>query len=263
MNIARRILPGSDGCPLALKYLIIWPDMTMPLEIGTWPATRDELIEIQRQLAAAQPEPWDIGDEVCAVAGCWICHPKGRGGKGAAGDCIWAAAALVLSGNLSAVVTVQGNAPAAYEPGLLALREGPLLEEAVRRLPDRPEVLLVNATGRDHPRRAGLALHLGAKLLLPTIGVTRQPLLADGPWPAEEQGAAEFLRIENEVVACRLRTRLRALPLVIHPAWRTSLDSAVAVVMAVTGRWRTPEPLRQARCAARAARARAGSVGLF
>jgi len=62
-----------------------------------------------------------------------------------------------------AVTLAHGLASAGYTSGLLALREGPLLEEAVR-LPALPEVLLVNATGRDHPRRAGLAPHLGARL---------------------------------------------------------------------------------------------------
>jgi deoxyribonuclease V len=58
-------------------------------------------------------------------------------------------------------VSVSGSAGGPYRPALLALREGPLLERAVRALPITPEVLVVNATGRDHPRRAGLALQLG------------------------------------------------------------------------------------------------------
>jgi deoxyribonuclease V len=63
-----------------------------------------------------------------------------------------------------------GPAGGPYLPALLTLREGPLLEQAVRALPITPEVLVVNATGRDHPRRAGLALHLGAVLGLPSVG---------------------------------------------------------------------------------------------
>jgi deoxyribonuclease V len=171
------------------------------------------------------------------------------------GDLCWAAAALVVEGRLKAVATAAGKAAAAYEPGFLALREGPLLEAAVNRLPERSDVLLVNATGRDHPRRAGLALHLGAKLALPTIGVTRQPLLSTGHWPAEERGATAPLKIDGEAIACWLRTRPGAAPLVVHPGWRTDLETAVAVVMAVTARYRIPEPLRQARRAAREFRA--------
>jgi deoxyribonuclease V len=135
------------------------------------------------------------------------------------------------------------------------MREGPFLEAAVQCLPARPDVLLVNATGRDHPRRAGLALHLGARLSLPTVGVTRNPLLAEGHWPADVRGASAYLRIGEETVGCWLRTKRGAPPIAVHAAWRTSPETAVIVVMAVTGRWRTPEPLRQARRAARTTRA--------
>ena len=157
---------------------------------------------------------------------------------------------------MAALEVVSGDVPEAYEPGLLMLREGPILETVLQRLPQRPDVLLVNATGRDHPRRAGLALHLGARLSLPTIGVTRNPLLAEGSWPADERGASSPLRIGDETVGCWLRTRHGSPPLAVHAAWRTSPETATRVVMAVTGRWRTPEPLRQARSAARLERAR-------
>ena len=154
-------------------------------------------------------------------------------------------------------MVITGAAPAPYVPGLLALRDGPLLEAAVLRLPARPDVLLANATGRDHPRRAGLALHLGARLDIPTIGVTTQPLLALGEWPLDERGATSVLRVDDDVVACWLRLRRGVRPVVVHPGWRTDLETAVAVVTAVTRDARTPEPIRQARRAAREARAAA------
>jgi deoxyinosine 3'endonuclease (endonuclease V) len=75
-----------------------------------------------------------------------------------------------------------------YRPGFLAPREGPLLEAAVRSLPRLPEVLLVDASGRDHPRRAGLALQLGTQLGVPTAGVTHRPLLATGAEPPMRRG---------------------------------------------------------------------------
>jgi len=121
-------------------------------------------------------------------------------------------------------------------------------------------VLLVNATGRDHPRRAGLALHLGAHLEMPTIGVTSQALIARGDWPADEPGALSPLCIDDEIVGCWLRLRRGVRPLAIHPGWRTDVDTAVAVVMAAARGALTPEPLRQARRAAREARA-AGASG--
>jgi deoxyribonuclease V len=124
----------------------------------------------------------------------------------------------------------------------------------VRALQPLPEVLLVNATGRDHPRRAGLALHLGAVLDLPTVGVTNRVLVAQGDWPDDLRGAAAPLRHGREQVGYWLRTRQGAKPVAVHAAWRTDPDTAVEVVLAGVRRHRTPEPLRRARTAARAAR---------
>jgi len=219
-----------------------------------WPATEDELVAAQRELASASPEPWR-SENGRAVAGCFVCFQRGRVGPGAAGDPGWAAAAMLVGDDLAGISTVTGAAPAPYVPGLLALRDGPLLEAAVLRLPARPDVLLVNATGRDHPRRAGLALHLGARLEIPTIGVTTEPLIARGDWPTDEPAALSPLRIEQEVVGCWLRPRRGVRPIAVHPGWRTDLEMAVAVVTAATRKVRTPEPLRQARRAAREARA--------
>jgi deoxyribonuclease V len=149
---------------------------------------------------------------------------------------------------------VAGRAAAPYEPGLLALREGALLEAAGGALAEPPEVLLVDATGRDHPRRAGLALHLGAVLDVPTVGVTHRPLVAEGPWPPDERGARSPLLLDDELVGYWLRTRPGTRPLAAHAAWRTDAEAAAGVVLAAS-RLRTPEPLRQARRRARDARA--------
>ena len=150
---------------------------------------------------------------------------------------------------------VVGAVGGSYVPGLFALRAGPLLEQAVRGLSARPDVLLVDATSRDHPRRAGLALHLGAEMDVPTVGVTHRPLLADGAWPPDRRGATSPLEIDGVVVARWVLTRPGVRPLVVHPGWRVDLDTAVSVVLATTTRWRTPAPLRLARRAARTARA--------
>jgi deoxyribonuclease V len=222
----------------------------------TWPATPEALVEWQEHLARQAQRAAGGGpaatDEAAggAIGGCFVCFPRGETGRGARGDRAWAAAA---AGDDVAVVTGEAGAP--YVPGLLALREGPLLEAAVRALPRPPAVLLVDATGRDHPRRAGLATALGAVLDLPTVGVTHRPLVASGEWPDDRRGAAAPLRIGDEIVGCWLRVRFRTRPLAVHPAWRTDLDTAIAVVLEATRRVRTPEPLRLARTAARRARA--------
>lgn len=212
----------------------------------TWPTTQEALVAWQDELARAAPP---ASTELGAAGGCFVCFPRGETGPGARGDRAWAAAAAGLQ-----TAVVEGEAGAPYVPGLLALREGPLLEAAVRALPRPPAVLLVDATGRDHPRRAGLATSLGSVLDLPTLGVTHRPLVATGDWPADERGATAPLLIGDETVACWLRVRRSARPLAVHPAWRTDLDTAVAVVLDATRRVRTPEPLRAARTAARRAR---------
>src|SRR5437899_459862 len=158
-----------------------------------WPATEEALVAVQRELASVRPAPWRRRHGAGAVGGCFVCFARGRVGPGAAGDPGWAAAALLIDQDPARTAFVSGQAPARYVPGLLAMRDGPLLEAAVRRLPMRPEVLLVNASGRDHPRRAGLALHLGARLEIPTVGVTSQPLIARGDWPADEAGALSLM----------------------------------------------------------------------
>ena len=216
--------------------------------MDSWPSTSDDLVREQDGLAGATPPPWTpSGDD--AIGGSFVCFVRGESGPGREGDPAWAAAAAG-----GKVAVVQGEAGAPYEPGLLALREGALLEAAVQALPQPPDVLLVDASGRDHPRRAGLALHLGAVLDLPTVGVTHRPLLAEGEWPEDARGATSPLRVEGELVGYWLRTRAGRRPLAIHAAWRTDPDTAVDIVLASAGPTRTPAPLREARRAARTAR---------
>lgn len=218
--------------------------------MAAWPASAEELRAAQLDLGRAAPPRWRPAGEPL-VGSCFVCFSRGKTGAGAAGDPGWAGAALVDG----RIAVVAGAAGAPYEAGLLALREGPLLEAAVRALPEAPEVLVVNATGRDHPRRAGLALHLGALLGLPTIGVTHRLLAASGEWPADERGARAPVTLDGETVGAWLRTRPGTRPLAVHPGWRTDVDAAVELVLALTGQRRTPEPLRLARSAARTARA--------
>jgi deoxyribonuclease V len=229
-----------------------------------WPGTAAELLRVQHELAALAPPAWRPSGPRPLVAGCFVCFRRGQRGRGCAGEPGWAAAVLMRGDRRtagSAVVT--GSTAAAYRPGMLALREGPLLEAALRALPERPQVVMANASGRDHPRRAGLALHLGAMLELPSVGVTDRPLLATGPEPGPERGATSPLMLDRSEVARKLRSRAGARPIVVHPGWRTELDTAVSLVLASTRRARTPEPLRRARRAARQARADAetGSGG--
>jgi deoxyribonuclease V len=219
----------------------------------TWPATAQELIQLQHALGELTMELWRP-PATLRIGACFVCfeHAQEAGGTGDRG---FAGAVVTERRRLLAGVTSSGPAGGPYLPTLLGLREGPLLEQAVRALPVVPEVLLVNASGRDHPRRAGLALHLGAVLGLPTVGVTTRPLLAQGAWPSDVRGATAPLWVGGELVGCWVRTRMGAKPVAVHAAWRTDAQAAVQVVLAATRRARTPEPLRRARTLARTSRA--------
>ncbi|HEY5578859.1 MAG TPA: endonuclease V, partial [Acidimicrobiia bacterium] len=176
------------------------------------------------------------------------------GATGAVGDRGWAAAVVMAWRRLVGQAEIAGEARAPYVAGLLAAREGALLEEVVHALLRLPDVLLVNATGTDHPRRAGLALHLGWVLDLPTVGVTHRPLVASGDQPGPKAGDRSALWIEGTQVGWWLRTRTRARPVAVSPGWQTGLDTALEAVKAAVIRVRTPEPIRQARRLARSAR---------
>jgi deoxyribonuclease V len=224
--------------------------------VAAWPDAVEALLREQERLAAVSAPLWRPSPGA-ALGGCFVCFPRGLTGRGARGDRCWSAAVVVENGRIVSSAVCELEASAAYESGLLALREGPALERSVRALSRRPDALMVNATGRDHPRRAGLALHLGAVLDVPTVGVTQRPLIAQGTWPGSERGATSPLLVGDEQVGHWVRTRRGRHPLAVDAGWRTDLDGAVEIVLAATGRSRTPEPLRQARRLARVRRAQA------
>jgi deoxyribonuclease V len=219
-----------------------------------WPTDPDSLIASQQQLASAAPPQVILDPANSIVAGCWVCFPRGLAGPGTDHDPAWSTAVIMSAGQVIEQQTITGKTGARYVPGLMALRIGPLIDQTVRALARRPDVVLVDATARDHPRRAGLALQLGAELDIPTIGVTHRPLVAAGTWPDDQRGATSPLQVGDSVVGCWLRTQPGVRPLVVHPGWRIDLATAVAVVRFLTRRRRTPEPLRRARQLARRAR---------
>jgi deoxyribonuclease V len=254
-----------------------------------WPSSEAKLVELQTRMGVAATSvlrggPWTLPDSPL-VAGCFIAYARGEAGPGQAGDRAWAAAVLwrppsggarrrrtetVLRGtvegfqprqasDVEAQVVVAGAVGAAYAPGRLALREGPLLAEALTAVGGSPDVLMVDATGVDHPRHAGLAVHLGAAADLPSVGVTRRPLLARGDQPLLVRGAWAPVRVGSTVVGAWVCTRSGARPVVAHAGWRTDPSTAVALVlMASTDSARTPVPLQEARRVAREARVRGG-----
>jgi len=234
----------------------------------SWPPNAEALAALQEGLGAEaavrrMTDPWRPPAAPLLAGGCFIAYPTGTTGAGHAGDPAWVAA-VTWRGDTAEVaqeVVLALTVPAPYAPGLLALREGPALAAAAGALDPPPEVLLVDATGADHPRRAGLAVHLGAVLGVATVGVTHRALVARGEPPVElVRGATSPLLLDGEEVARWVCTRPGTRALVAHAGWRTDPATAASVVLATsTGLGRTPVPLARARTAARAARARAAA----
>lgn len=216
-----------------------------------WPADPASLADCQRRLAALTPTAWTPPADALRVAAGFVAFLRGEQGPGQPGDRAWVGAVLVVDGRVLRRRATTGLAAASYSPGLLALREGPMLEAALAPLARDADVLLVDATGRDHPRRAGLALHLGARLSLPSVGVTHRPLLARGSEPDDAASSTSPLVLDGEEVGRWVRTAAGVRPVAAHAAWRTDPRVAAEVVQrCCTGR-RTPEPLREARRVAR------------
>jgi deoxyribonuclease V len=133
-----------------------------------------------------------------------------------------------------------------YVPGLLSFREVPAVLEALQRLGARPDVLLCDAQGIAHPRRFGVACHLGVLTALPTIGVAKSRLIGThGPVP-EQRGGYVPLMDQGEQIGVVLRTRAGVRPVFVSVGHCVSLATAIALVMACTTRYRLPETTRWA-----------------
>lgn len=222
---------------------------------SAWPGDAEELRQEQRRLAALSPPVWSATPGA-RVGACFVCFAEDPIALAAGAEPAWAAAVTFEAGRRVAAAVVEGSTAASYQAGLLALRAGPLLAEAVARLQRPPDVLLVNATGRDHPRGAGLALHVGAALELPTVGVTNRPMAAaEAVANPSGAGATRTLRLDGCDVATLAQSGPGRRGVWAHAAWRTDVATALALVRVVGGSARTPAPLREARRLARTTRA--------
>jgi deoxyribonuclease V len=199
-----------------------------------------------------------FGGEVRLLGGVDVSNnrfdPEGR---------VFAAVVALSLPDLRVVETAGATARAAmpYIPGLLGFREIPALLAAWEKLGTKPDLLLVDGHGVAHPRRLGIAAHLGVVLDVPAIGVAKSVLVgAEDPPLAEEAGAETPLVWRGERIGAALRTRRRANPLYVSVGHRVSLETAVAWVRRATAGYRLPEPTRRAHLAANALRvAEAGS----
>ncbi len=163
------------------------------------------------------------------------------------------AAAAVLTYpdlELAEVKVAEGSLDFPYVPGLLTFREAPLVLAACRQLSLTPDLVLVDGQGIAHPRRFGIAAHLGLLLDVPTIGCAKSLLIGTHDELGRERGSTACLIDNGETIGAALRTRDGVKPVYVSIGHRTSLDNAVRWTLACCRQYRLPEPARMAHLAA-------------
>ncbi len=133
-----------------------------------------------------------------------------------------------------------------YIPGLLAFREGPAILEALRRLSTAPDCLIFDGQGLAHPRRLGIASHIGVLLDRPSIGCAKSRLCGISAEPAEEAGSYAFLYDGEEIIGAVVRTRTRVSPVYVSIGHRVDLETAIELVLNCCRGRRLPETSRLA-----------------
>ncbi|MGD0779337.1 MAG: deoxyribonuclease V [Dehalococcoidales bacterium] len=137
-----------------------------------------------------------------------------------------------------------------YVPGLLSFREAPLILAAFEKITLTPDIIMVDGQGIAHPRRFGIASHLGLLLGLPTIGCAKSRLCGEHEIPGNEAGSYKELKDNGEVIGAVLRTRAGVKPLYVSIGHMIELNSAMEWVVACCRGYRLPEPTRLAHQAA-------------
>ena len=214
-------------------------ERTLPLKV---PASLDEARTIQEEIArAAEASPPVSLERVRSIAGADASYsPDGR--------TVHAAVAVLGLPDLNVVERcwVSREVPFPYVPGFFAFREGPSIMSAVGALSQQPDLLLVDGHGRAHPRRAGIATHVGFLLKIPTVGVAKQILLGDTVEFGPARGASSPVWDRGEIVGMAVRTKAGSRPVYVSAGHAMDLETAVAAVLATTGTSRVPAPVREA-----------------
>lgn len=210
----------------------------------SWNVSPEEAIALQKglreEIVSDRPIPLDA---IRHVAGVDVSVKN---------DVSQAAVVVMTYPGFEPVETVLAKRPTPfpYIPGLLSFREGPVLEEAFERLRIEPDVFLFDGMGIAHPRRIGIASHLGLWLDKPTIGCGKTLLCGRYADLAEEKGSAAPLVHKGETIGVALRTRTARNPMFISPGHLADIPTAAELVLRCSPKYRLPEPIRQAHNAA-------------
>lgn len=209
-----------------------------------WLVSPNEALDIQRRLASQVATAGEVVSPRF-VAGVDISVSKARE--------MATAAVVVLSYPELKVVEIKiasGRLDFPYIPGLLSFRESPLILAAAEKLAVTPDLILVDGQGVAHPRRMGLASHLGLLLNTPAIGCAKSRLCGQHEEPGSEPGSYAELSDGGEIIGAVLRTRPGIKPIFISAGHRIDLRNAVYFALACCRGYRLPEPTRLAHLAA-------------
>jgi deoxyribonuclease V len=198
----------------------------------------DEAEQRQRELAT-RVSCEDRPGEPRTVAGVDVIYD---GGRARAGVVLLSFPELALIDQ----ATAEEASAAAYVPGLFSFREAPAALAALARLGARPDLIVCDGQGRAHPRRFGLACHIGVETDTPTIGVAKSILVGAHAPLAPERGATQPLVADGVVVGLALRTQTGVKPVYVSVGHAVSLATAARLVLACAPRYRLPETTRLA-----------------
>jgi deoxyribonuclease V len=210
-------------------------------ELHGWDLSCLEAIALQKELAGKISLQDELPSFPETVAGVDVSYQRH-------GELFFAAVVVLRLADLTVVeeVTSCRRTTFPYVPGLLSFRELPVVLDAFRRLQQAPDAVLVDGQGIAHPRRLGLASHLGLWLDLPTIGCAKSRLCGDHGAVGSQRGDRVPLLLDGDEIGAVLTTRSGVKPLYISPGHRISVTSAAELILCCGGRYRLPEPTRRA-----------------
>jgi len=217
--------------------------------LHSWELSPTKAIRLQRELSRRLILSWD-GREVTSVGGVDVSVKDG----------LSRAAIVVLSyPDLAPIeaVTSEADVVFPYIPGLLTFREGPVILAAWKKLKSRPDLLLFDGQGIAHPRRIGLAAHMGLWLDLPSVGVAKSRLYGTHESPGPNRGDTANLLDEKDpgpVIGSVLRTRSNVKPVFVSPGHRIGVERSTEFTLACCTHYRLPETTRWAHRVAGGAR---------
>ncbi|MFJ1760470.1 endonuclease V [Amycolatopsis sp. NPDC088138] len=205
-----------------------------------WPTTIADALAVQERLRGLVDVTDDCPELPPTVTGLDVAYD--------AADGIAAAVVTLETAGLTVVEerTVRAKAVFPYEPGLFAFRELPPLLDALDRLDHEPDVLVCDGHGLAHPRRFGLACHLGVLTGRPAFGVGKTRFVGTHDAPAASRGASVPLVDAGEEVGAVLRTQDGVKPVYVSAGHRIDLAHACRLTLALAPRYRLPETTRQA-----------------